>query len=310
MISKRNELTSLGLNNLIGMGKYATDIEAQIRLLQARGMQFEIPFGIEKAKEILLDIGYYRLGFYWQPFEEDKNHTFRRGVKFQDVVDLYYLDADLREVLFRAIKRIEVNFRTQLVYQVSNNYASNAQWYVDSEIVQEKFVQKFKQNYYTAQFISSNKAIKRHHTKYPADLYAPAWKTLEYLTFGTIELLFKSIRDENVKMAISLRYGINRLDIFSNYLKTIVFIRNICAHNEVLFDSNTAQGIKITPLIPLSNDDRHSLYGSIQVVLYFLGQISRNRKLDLEVQMKNLFSKFVDNAIIRGVIEHDMMIKL
>ena len=292
------------------MGKYAANIEDQIRLLQARGMEFEAPYDIEKAKEILLDIGYYRLGFYWKPFEVDEFHAFRELVTFKDVVELYYLDSDLRELLFKAIKRIEINFRTQLVYQVSNIYSSNAHWYVDPEIVLEKFVQNFKQNYYTAQFIRSNKAIKKHHTKYPADRYAPAWKTLEYLTFGSIEILFKSILDDEVKLSIAREYGINRLDIFGNYLKTVVFIRNICAHNEVLFDSNTAQGIKLTSLISISRDDRHSLYGSIQVILYFLGQISSNRKVDLEVQMKELLNKNADNGLIRDVIEHRMKIKL
>jgi abortive infection bacteriophage resistance protein len=300
----------LGFDNLKEMGKYASDIEGQIRLLQARGMKFESLYDIEKAKEVLMDIGYYRLGFYWQPFEVDNHPIFRSGLTFKDVVDLYYLDSDLRELLFKAIKRIEINFRTQLVYQVSNIYASNAHWYVDPEIVLDKFVQNFKKNYYTAQFIRSNKAIKKHHAKYPADRYAPAWKTLEYLTFGSIEILFKSILDEDVKMSIALRYGINRLDIFFNYLNTIVFIRNICAHNEVLFDSNTAQGIKLTSLISISKDDRHSLYGSIQVILYFLGQISHNRKVELEVQMKELLSKYTDHGLIRGVIERRMKIKL
>lgn len=41
--------------------KKATTIEEQIVLLKQRGMQ--IP-DEEKAREILLDIGYYRLGFY------------------------------------------------------------------------------------------------------------------------------------------------------------------------------------------------------------------------------------------------------
>ena len=41
--------------------KTATSIEEQIQLLEERGMIFNDK---EKAKEILLDIGYYRLGFY------------------------------------------------------------------------------------------------------------------------------------------------------------------------------------------------------------------------------------------------------
>ena len=42
------------------MAKSATTIEQQLDLLKSRGLSI---FDIEKAKEILLDIGYYRLGF-------------------------------------------------------------------------------------------------------------------------------------------------------------------------------------------------------------------------------------------------------
>ena len=58
---------------------------------------------IEKAKEILLDIGYYRLGFYWHPFEVDKDHNLKQGTKFSDVVKLYYLDVDLKHILLKAL---------------------------------------------------------------------------------------------------------------------------------------------------------------------------------------------------------------
>jgi len=55
------------------MGSKATTVEQQIQKLSDRGMVFENANEIEKAKEILLDIGYYRLGFYWNPFEIDKD---------------------------------------------------------------------------------------------------------------------------------------------------------------------------------------------------------------------------------------------
>jgi abortive infection bacteriophage resistance protein len=50
------------------MGSKATKVEEQIKKLSDRGMVFEENGGIEKAKEILLDVGYYRLGFYWYYF--------------------------------------------------------------------------------------------------------------------------------------------------------------------------------------------------------------------------------------------------
>lgn len=47
--------------------KQATTIEEQIALLKNRGM---IIGDEDKAKEILMDIGYYRLGFYWFPLRK------------------------------------------------------------------------------------------------------------------------------------------------------------------------------------------------------------------------------------------------
>src|SRR5690606_39785255 len=64
-------------------------IEQQIERLESRGMT--IP-DYEKAKEHLLDIGYYRLGFYWYYFEKDKEHNFFDYTNLDDVIDLYYLD--------------------------------------------------------------------------------------------------------------------------------------------------------------------------------------------------------------------------
>jgi abortive infection bacteriophage resistance protein len=58
------------------MGKIANTIEEHIEKLKDSGMILD--FAEPKVKEILLDIGYYRLGFYWHPFEIDDDHKFRR----------------------------------------------------------------------------------------------------------------------------------------------------------------------------------------------------------------------------------------
>ena len=91
------------------MGNTAITIDQQIEKLIGRGMVMDL--GIEKAKEILLDIGYYRLGFYWNPFEIDTDHNLQKDIKFSDVVKLYYLDTDLKHILIKAINRIEINFK-------------------------------------------------------------------------------------------------------------------------------------------------------------------------------------------------------
>ena len=86
------------------MGSVATTVEQQIQILKDRGLNLDL--GDEKVKEVLLDIGYYRLGFYWNPFEKDALHNFKEGTTFTNVLQLYYLDVDLKNILNKAINRI------------------------------------------------------------------------------------------------------------------------------------------------------------------------------------------------------------
>lgn len=284
------------------MGGIATTIEQQIQKLSERGMVFENEVDIIKAKEILLDVGYYRLGFYWNPFEIDRDHNFVTGTKFSDVVSLYYLDVDLKNILNKALNRIEINLRTQLIYYISNAYPDNPTWFASKKVMDPTFVDDFPRKCYTDQFKFNNKPIKKHHQKYPNDIYAPAWKTLEFLTFGTIEKIYISLKEDDLKIKIANQYGIKKTKVFHNFLKTIIYIRNICAHSGILFDSNTPKEIATTSLITFNNNNRHSLDSSIKVILYFLGIISNSRKAIIENEIEALFTNFLENVVIQKII--------
>lgn len=58
----------------------ATNIDEQIALLEQRGMSIADK---EKARECLLDIGYFRLGFYWFPFEKTYPRKTNRTHEFK-----------------------------------------------------------------------------------------------------------------------------------------------------------------------------------------------------------------------------------
>ena len=47
--------------------------------------------GEDNAKEVLLDIGYFRLDFCWNPFKVDSNHYLIKGILFSNDLDLYYI---------------------------------------------------------------------------------------------------------------------------------------------------------------------------------------------------------------------------
>ena len=81
------------------MGNVATTFNQQMAILESRGMVFDLE--PNKVKEVLLDIGYYRLGFYWHPFVIDDHHNLATGTKFSDIVCLYYLDVDLRSIFIK-----------------------------------------------------------------------------------------------------------------------------------------------------------------------------------------------------------------
>ncbi|GHT25377.1 peptide ABC transporter substrate-binding protein [Bacteroidia bacterium] len=287
--------------------KRATTAEEQIAKIEQRGMTLDI--GVDKAKEVLRDIGYFRLGFYSFPFEvnypqtKHRDHQYRAGSKISDAVALYYLDVDLRTILSKYIYRIEVNFRTNLVYQVSTKYLDCSTWFVDPAVMERKYIEAFDFKIYTDSF-KLNPVIKRHHKKYTTDKYAPAWKTLEFITFGGIFTTYKNLKDVEIKQEIAGRYGIRNVSVMENYMQSIVEIRNICAHGRVLFDHTLKQRLTNGPALSINNQNEYRLDSAIKVISFILNSISENRTNDLQTEVAQLFNKFKDDAPIRWIIEN------
>ncbi len=296
----RNFSLNLQSINYIGMKK-SLKIDEQIDLLEERGMVFD---NKEKAKEILLDVGYYRLGFYSFPFEKsfpeknNRTHELRQGTSFQSVYDLYLFDAKLRRLLLNALDRIEINLRSKITYIVSNHYESSPTWFVDKAVMKTAFVEGFRKTVYDN--ILENPVIKRHHDKYINDRYAPAWKTLEFFTLGNLTALYQALRDVELKKEIANSYGCS-LKVFVNYLETIRVIRNKCAHGSCLYNMELSKGIKAAPA-GVGLADRHNIRGAVSVISYMLGVVSKARKADMDEQINSLLSERRDDAA-NGIIK-------
>lgn len=288
------------------MGKIATSISDQIQLLKDRGMNFDMDE--DKVKEILLDIGYYRLGFYWFPFEIDKDHNFKEGTNFSTVVNLYYLDVDLRHFIIKYINRIEVSFRTKVVYYVSNKYKDSPTWFIDKKVMLPGFIKDF-DKYYQSDYIKCSTVIKKHHKKYINDKYAPAWKTLEYFTFGTILTIYKSLIDEEIKLRISNIFGVKDVKKFTQLMSAIVFLRNNCAHSNVVFDLRNPYGLPSLPFYEFNNRDRHSLDSCLKILNFILSNVSTNRSDEFLRGIDHIFNEFKEDGKIRELIERSINYK-
>lgn len=262
--------------------KRAKSLDEQIDKLRQHGVDIS---NEAKAKEYLSDIGYYRLGFYIHPFEityptlgKNRCHEVRNGTIIEDVVALYYFDFDLRNILNRYLSRIEVAIRTTVINELSNKYIDNPTWFVDPKVVTSNFIADFPTAAYKA--IQKNEVIKRHDKKYLGS-YAPAWKTMEYMTLGNIETLYDSLLWDKDKKLISNHFGEPATGTFKSYLSAIRELRNACAHGKAIFDLKLINGIRTGKAGTFSGVNRNGIRGILAVVDFLLRTISINRANDM-----------------------------
>jgi abortive infection bacteriophage resistance protein len=283
------------------MGDKAYSITEQITKLKKLELELSY-FEEEKLKELLLDIGYYRLGFYSYYYFDNNTNKFFKGIKISDIINLYYLDIDLKYLLLKYINRIEINFRTKLVYYISMKYKDNSRWYVDDTIMDANSIKIFKSSVYTEKFKNDNLTLKKHHNKYPNDEFAPCWKVFEYLTFGAIISILGNIKDQSVKQIIADKYGIKDLNKFFKFLHTVRQVRNICAHSGVLFDYTLPLSVNTVPQIMFNKGDRNSLDASIKVIGFFIQTISENRYKDFKKDIKYFFDERKKDLFLEKII--------
>ena len=266
------------------MGRIATSLEDQIELLVKRGMVVEDK---DYARRKLEDLGYYHLGFYWHAFEEaNLEHQFKANTRFEDVVGLYEFEFNLKQLLLKYLRRIEINLRTKIIASLSLAYSQNPAWFVDKTVVTSKFIKGFDQKVYTDRFKQDNSMIQKHHAKHQ-DQYAPAWKTLEYMSLGQIVKLYCALKEIKDKSAICECYGIHNPQVFTTYLWAICETRNRCAHSNVLYDMNLRESISNGPAGKMNSQNKNKISGVIQVIEYMVGQI----ELTLQEEFRDEISK-------------------
>lgn len=286
--------------------KYATTLDEQIEILKNRGLVIN---NEEKAKEVLLDIGYYRFGSYLFPFEKNypnkknRDHIYKDGTNFFDASDLYYFDCDLRRLLMKYLNRIEINIRTYIIYYVSNRYKTKPCWFISYAVMKSGYVNSFYTTVYSAKTFQDNPTIIGHHKKYPMDRYAPACKTIEIMTIGNIQVLYNNLKNPDIQTSIAQHYGVAKISIFQSYFETIRKIRNMCAHGNVLFDTKLPKRLPYGPAGNFNQPDNSNIIGIIGVVKYFIQQISVHRYNELCTELEDLLNS-IKNEKVREILKN------
>lgn len=285
---------------------YVLHINQQLNMLRRRGLRL---LDLKKAKEVLLDIGYYRLGFYLYPFEQSvksRNNRsgddpFFEGATFEDAVTLYHFDFQLRSILLHYTLRLEVNFRTAVVYYGSLRYANDPWWFVNPKNMATDYVTKFDRMIYTNAF-RKNPTILAHHRKHTKDKYAPAWKTIELMTMGEVLTLYKSILDQNLKREIAQAYGVRFTTIFENYMEVVRLLRNSCAHNGSIYDFSPQTRIVKGPAELANQQEYHNLMGVIRVMRYLLKRVSVATSRNFIRDIQALLDQYATTRAVSAIL--------
>jgi abortive infection bacteriophage resistance protein len=209
--------------------KKPATIEEQIDKLKSRGLTIT---DTEKTKHYLSNISYYRLRAYTYPFQNNEleNQPFVKKISFEEIISLYVFDRQLRLLIFNAIEKIEISFRTQIIYQYSLLHGSH--WHLKPELYNNSV-------YFAEQIASLQKEIdrsnetfiKHYKRKYTKPTSPPSWMSLEVSSMGLLSKLFKNLKKDDTKNATARYYGLKDVDLFSNWMFCISILRNTCAHH-------------------------------------------------------------------------------
>ena len=74
--------------------------------------------------------------------EEDKTtHQFKPNSRFEDAVALYNFDIELRDLMFKAVQRLEIALRTKIIQEFS--LAHGPFWFFDTSLADDehKFIE-------------------------------------------------------------------------------------------------------------------------------------------------------------------------
>ncbi len=267
-------------------------ISDQVKLLQNRGL--DIP-DVSKAEHYLSHISYYRLRAYTYPFQinTDPNHPFVPGTTFETVLDVYRFDRKLRILLFDALERIEIAFRTQIIYQYACGHGSH--FFEKSTLFRSAGI--FQKDLATLDKEigrSTETFIKHYNNKYTVPVRPPAWMSLEVSSLGLLSKFFENLKICPEKKAVAAHFGLN-LFVLESWMHAMSHVRNICAHHGRLWNRTLTQIPKL-PHRPnfqwiksnLIAPDR--LYAILCTTVYLLNIISPGHMF--KVRLKDLLSTF------------------
>lgn len=220
------------LQRLMMSNKEFKTIEEQIEILSSRGLS--IP-DKELAREFLTRNNYYRVSGYSLTL---RNHdVFFQNVTFQNIVDIYSFDHELRHILLTFLETIEVTIKSIYSHEFTKIYGPTGYLSEKNYMNEEKHSEIMSKANAQKEARLPHEAYLKHFVR---DLKQdiPLWAFVDLLTISDISFLY-AISKPELKKIIADQFGFtfhNGTATLGNMLHKITIIRNLCAHGSRLYN--------------------------------------------------------------------------
>lgn len=260
---------------------------------------------VPNAVKTLSFINYYRFKIYLYPLIDQSTGTFPVGADFDDALDIYRFDDELRDLLFSTIGRLEIKLRSRLD-QVVTQHTNDPFWYLDDTLFDIYKINGLRSTL-SATFIKARDEFALHYkSKYFNDKHndykalPPFWMIAELMTFGNVLSIYGTIKKDSFQITarqnelddLAMEFGARNLKRLNSWLKLIRDIRNRCAHHSRTWNCNyrEPEGIRqlLAPSFPPSHPNRIYLFFAL------LHLMSKSLQLDNNVRqtLLDLITKY------------------
>ena len=238
-------------------------IEEQIQILISKGLTVE---DYDKTSEILLRENYFFLNGYRSPFLIIGTKRFVEGSTFEELYSLFKFDRYFRNIIFKNVLIVENNYKSIFSYVLSKKYGYKEKDYLN--------VNNFNKNKDTNRQINDllrklKRQIRINGYQHQATShyinnygYIPMWVSVKVLSFGLMSELFSILKDVD-REEIASYYNISA-DELEDYLSILSNYRNLCAHEDILYNHETQKEIDDTTyheLLEIPQVEGEYIYG-------------------------------------------------
>ncbi len=239
----------------------------------------------------MFQTGYFPLtNGYKEAYKNPVTNQFQDGVTFEDIYELYQFDNDLRSIFIKYILMAERNIKSSLSYHFCLVYGDMQNDYLDishydysgkKKIVIQNMLKIMKSQLRSD---SDYVYIRHYMMKYK---YVPLWVLFNVLTIGQLSKIY-SCQKGRVQIQVCQDFGPIKINEMTKMLAVMTKFRNVCAHNDRLFDFRTKDALcdmKIHERLSLPRESGRYMYGKNDL----FAQLIILKLLLLEDEFKALF---------------------